>query len=112
MDRHGYCEPHKSEINTYWRDTDRPNAYRRGYDKRWKVLRDGYLRSHPLCSHCEAKGRIVPARLVDHIKPLADGGDRLDELNLQSLCVECHYRKTAGDQKRNAVKPEKVGVRG
>lgn len=32
---------------------------------------------------------------VDHIKPLADGGEPYDENNLQLLCRECHGKKTA-----------------
>ena len=32
---------------------------------------------------------------IDHIKPLADGGEPYDEQNLQILCVICHGKKTA-----------------
>ena len=32
---------------------------------------------------------------IDHIKPLADGGEPYNEQNLQILCVICHGKKTA-----------------
>lgn len=72
----------------------RPSASRRGYGARWQALRADFLRRHPLCRSCEAKGRVKPANEVDHIKPRAQGGSDADE-NLQSLCKPCHSRKTA-----------------
>ena len=43
--------------------------------------------------HC---GR--PARHVDHVVPLADGGSN-DAANLQPLCVQCHHAKTAREHR-------------
>ncbi|WP_279607037.1 HNH endonuclease [Burkholderia cenocepacia] len=51
--------------------------------------RDGYC--------CRACGIAVRAGVVDHIKPLAQGGSNSDE-NLQLLCKECHDDKTNADQ--------------
>ena len=42
------------------------------------------------CERCESKGRVVG----DHIVELADGGDPLDERNVQLLCWSCHTTKT------------------
>ena len=43
------------------------------------------------------------ATMVDHIVPIADGGEKLDEDNLQSLCQDCHARKTADDLVKRAA---------
>lgn len=74
----------------------RETAAQRGYDSRWQKARDGYLRSHPLCVHCERAGRVVAANEVDHIVP--HKGDMVlfwDNSNWQSLCKSCHSLKTA-----------------
>ena len=58
----------------------------------WKKVRDLQLMQHPICQECERLGRVTPATVVDHIN---EGGDRLDQRNLQSLCETCHNRKSA-----------------
>lgn len=60
----------------------------------WQRLRAMVIAEEPLCRHCSARGLIVPASDVDHIS-----GDPSDNSrgNLQSLCHECHSRKTAAD---------------
>lgn len=75
---------------------DRASAAARGYDARWRKQRSAYLRHNPLCVMCEAHGVTTAATLVDHIVPLADGGTHAVG-NLQSLCVQCHARKTGQD---------------
>jgi 5-methylcytosine-specific restriction protein A len=93
----GYCAGHRG---TQHRDYARA---RRGFDEElgfytsslWRAVRAAFLREHPLCLACERRGRLVPAVVVDHAKPLKAGGARLDPANLQSLCVSCHNRKTA-----------------
>lgn len=78
------------------RDT-RKSASRRGYDNRWKKLRDAYIQHMPLCEHCAGRGVTTRAREVDHVQPFDGVGDplRLDWTNLQSLCRSCHATKTA-----------------
>ena len=41
---------------------------------------------------------------VDHIRPIALGGDEYDEENLQVLCRDCHKQKTAVDAKDIAAR--------
>ena len=61
-------------------------------------MRAAHLQREPLCRHCLAEG-VVTACVglglrgqVDHI----DGNDANNSAgNLQTLCVECHGRKTA-----------------
>lgn len=93
----GYCETHRSVIH---RDYGRK---RRGFDaevgfyqsRDWRAVRSTHLTTHPLCVACEVAGRVVPAKVVDHVQPIKDGGARFDAANLQSLCVSCHNAKTA-----------------
>lgn len=59
-------------------------------------IRAQWLSEHPLCEHCERKGRVTAATEVDHIVPLSKGGED-DDSNRQSLCAECHKAKTAQD---------------
>ena len=81
---------------------DRPSPSRRGYDRKWMRLRRWFLARHPLCAHCLQRGFTTPATEVDHIKPLRDGGARLDQTNLQALCKSCHSRKTAREGVRRS----------
>lgn len=55
----------------------------------WKRLRQAKLWKTPLCESC---GK--PASDVDHKISIQSGGARTDSDNLQSLCHECHSRKT------------------
>ena len=66
-----------------------------GYDARWQKARDLFLKHHPLCAFCQAEGKIVPATVVDHIIP--HRGNKVlfwDQMNWESLCKECHDKKT------------------
>ncbi|MFD7591709.1 HNH endonuclease [Kitasatospora sp. NPDC059812] len=49
-------------------------------------------------SHCEACGlRFLGSAIdVDHIKPIAHGGQDVDD-NVQTLCRPCHKLKTRRD---------------
>ena len=68
----GYCDRHRVAAH---RDYGRA---RRGFDAevgfyqsaRWRTVRAAFLREHPLCGVCAARGRVVPAVVVDHALPL------------------------------------------
>ena len=97
LDNPGYCEQHRPKVH---RDYGRA---RRAFDTelgfyqsaRWREVRAAFLREHPLCVACKGAGLVVAAKVADHIRPLKDGGERFDWVNLQGLCVSCHNRKTA-----------------
>jgi 5-methylcytosine-specific restriction protein A len=79
----------------------------RPYNRRaWRRLSDDFRLRFPFCgqrsdgafcrehSVCARSGLRTLAEVVDHIVPLTEGGDLLDETNLQSLCLRCHRMKT------------------
>lgn len=59
--------------------------------KVWRDLRAAQLRNEPLCRDHADRGRVVEARVVDHVVP-HKGDEELffDPTNLQSLCKPCH----------------------
>lgn len=66
----------------------------------WQRLRASVLASEPLCRHCTAEGKTVPATDVDH----RDGNPGNNEpTNLQPLCHAHHSRKTAQDHGKRVV---------
>ena len=75
-------------------DKQRGTARQRGYTTQWDKYAKAYLREHPLCVYCKAKGRDVPATCVDHIKP-ADKFPELfwDESNHAAACTPCNVAK-------------------
>jgi 5-methylcytosine-specific restriction protein A len=76
-------------------DEIRGNAHARGYDARWRRLRDWFIQQNPLCVICERLGKTMQAECVDHIKAHKGNEElRLDPENLQSLCWSCHSKKT------------------
>ena len=86
-----YCREHRQ----YSTDRVRGGADARGYNAEWRRARKTFLQKHPLCAECRKNGRLTPATVVDHIIP--HRGDRKlfwDENNWQSLCKDCHDRKT------------------
>lgn len=76
---------------------DRSETYL--YDARWGRARRCFLRAHPFCVHCEQRGKLTAATVVDHIKP--HRGDAVlfwSESNWQSLCKHHHDVKTAREE--------------
>jgi len=83
------CEAHRQP-----RWDGRPNAGERGYGQAWRVRRERVLkRDGGLCVPCRQDGRLVPATMVDHIRPKYLGGDD-DDANLRAICRRCHDTKT------------------
>ena len=62
--------------------------------QRWQIVRNKYIREHPICECCHDK----LAEVVHHIEPLMKFRDDLvkmeqmafDEENLMSCCNACH----------------------
>lgn len=83
---HGPAAPNKRSIPTS--------------SSRWRKLRAAVLRDEPLCRTCGAL-----ATEVDHIVPVAEGGEELQRDNLQPLCHPCHARKTHLESQRGKRRP-------
>nr|DAH08110.1 MAG TPA: HNH endonuclease [Caudoviricetes sp.] len=66
----------------------------------WRKVRAVKLSQDPLCEECARQGMAVPAQMVDHIRPINEGGAALDMKNLQSLCHTCHNRKSGQEKHR------------
>ena len=62
----------------------------------WK-LRHVIFREEKYCRSCRAKGGLVLATDLDHIRPAGLGGKDIKE-NLQPLCKRCHDIKTIDDR--------------
>ncbi len=61
------------------------------YGYRWQKARAAFLREHPLCTHCQRRGLVTSATIVDHVTP--HRGDEVlfwDVENWQPLCKPCH----------------------
>ena len=59
----------------------------------WQRARNAHRHLEPLCRECAKVDVITAADMVDHIVRIRDGGDPLNDSNLQSLCNACHNRK-------------------
>jgi 5-methylcytosine-specific restriction protein A len=99
--RDGFCDAHKSHANISSRANDsyRGSSTQRGYDYKWQKTSAGYLKHHPFCVSCEAKGVIGVAVELDHIIPIQVAPLRkYDRSNWQGLCKPCHTAKTNRDR--------------
>lgn len=67
--------------------------------ERWHRLSRQYRKQNPLCVECKKEGKLTRAQEVDHILPIAQGGDPWDVSNLQSLCKHHHSQKTMKEKK-------------
>ena len=61
--------------------------------------RDGWR-----CVKCGKAGMLS----VDHIKPLSHGGAAFEMANLQSMCKDCHWAKTASEMGYRQPGPESI----
>lgn len=75
---------------TSWR-TGATSSAARLYGYQWQVARREYLREHPLCVMCKARGEVTAATVVDHVIPhRGDAGLFWNRTNWQPLCKTCH----------------------
>jgi len=93
----GYCDAHRAgQHRDYGRARRRFDTELGCYQSaKWRAVRAALLRAHPVCQLCAARGLLVPAKVVDHVLPIKDGGARYDESNLECICTSCHNAKTA-----------------
>ncbi|EPY4939357.1 HNH endonuclease [Klebsiella variicola] len=98
----GFCEIHRQQhAGDGWRNYQ-PGKTRqeRGYGRPWEIKRARIMkRDKYLCQNCRRDGIATKASSVDHIIPKAHGGTD-DDFNLESLCWNCHSKKTATERTR------------
>ena len=102
----GYCDAHRSASHRDYARARRGFDTERGFyqSAAWRAVRAAFLTQHPLCTRCDARGRVVVAVVADHVIPLKDGGAWFGWTNLQGLCVSCHNRKTAYETARSRTR--------
>lgn len=66
----------------------------------WRRLRLIHLKDNPLCVMCKENNRVTAGKVVDHIKPVSEGGSFTDTKNLQTLCDKHHRIKSAKETNR------------
>jgi 5-methylcytosine-specific restriction protein A len=77
----------------------------RFYDSpEWVRLRAAVRQARPIC---EVAGCGLPTSHVDHIRPITEGGARLDPANLQVLCTSDHNSKTARQKRPSYQRSDK-----
>jgi 5-methylcytosine-specific restriction endonuclease McrA len=93
-----------------------PSARKQGYTAEWDRYSREFRETFPFCgmradgsfhvehSACARLGKRRLAALVDHIEPVADGGDMWSPANHQALCHSCHRVKTREDALRAALR--------
>lgn len=82
------CPPHQAEYERT-HDARRPSATERGYDREWRVVRNKFLSTHPLCVVCGAHSTVA-----HHVHRKRAGGTD-EEGNLVALCAKCHRKHHA-----------------
>ena len=59
----------------------------------WRRCAKSYLRRHPCCVRCEARGELVAATEVHHTRG-EDPEFLFDETTFEALCSRCHSQET------------------
>lgn len=70
-------------------------------DRRMHNAVTTYRHQHPYCEWPDCHRLMYQ---VDHIVPLAEGGNRYDPTNMQSLCKPHHDTKTTADAQRGKTR--------
>lgn len=83
------------ERKAWERPAHKPDKRKRG--RAGQRERHAILIAEPFCRSCDNNGQQVQATVVDHITPLAWGGEDTPA-NKQSLCVPCHQDKSARER--------------
>ena len=94
-DGSGYCVKHSHLKSNF---SNRANP-KRITGRKLQELRAQLFRREPLCRECNKHGLITIATIRDHIIPLAEGGQDVDE-NIQPLCKTCSDAKTGKESAR------------
>lgn len=64
----------------------------------WRKVAKAHKENNPLCQKCLQSKRYRHVEFTDHIIPIKFGGSLFDWHNLQSLCKQCHNKKSAKEK--------------
>lgn len=82
---------HEPKRKAFARKTDNSKFYN---SRAWRNFRKSRLLEEPLCRECKRNNKITEATVLDHIKRIEDGGEKLSKQNTQPLCKSCHNSKS------------------
>lgn len=68
---------------------------------RWRKKRIEILKRDPLCVVCLEAGKTTLSVVVDHDKPVSQGGAIWDNSNLKGMCTPCHNSKSSNESKKH-----------
>jgi len=79
--------------------TGRKDDHSKFYNSRaWRKDAKAFLDKHPLCAECRQEGKVTPATVSDHTKPIRLGGDPWSWENRQALCTHHHAVKSGKER--------------
>jgi 5-methylcytosine-specific restriction protein A len=96
--RSGRCDAHGGPRKA-WQPSQhsRTSTRLRGHANQQR--RRALFQREPFCRPCMAQGKHTIATIADHAIPLAEGG--VDDMsNLESICRDCHQKKTQAESQR------------
>ena len=76
------------------------------YTPEWIELKNRWLVAHNFCVWCGTKEDLT----VDHIIPFRQGGARVSEDNIQTLCRSCNSEKQHDDIRGYSIRVDSNGV--
>lgn len=80
--------------NGNWRRyCDLHDSYSLQRERYWGLFKQRILTRDRVCVKCGGNDELQ----VDHILAIVNGGEMWDEKNLQTLCYNCHKKKTKKD---------------
>jgi 5-methylcytosine-specific restriction protein A len=83
------------------------NAWAKGSDTRWRAFRPGILARDRYLCRINGKRCTGQATQVDHITPLAAGGEKYDPGNCRAACQPCNLDRR---HERPAGQPQPIPV--
>ena len=92
--RRGRCEQHQPTWSTKSANAKTMTGAQRARFRAEQLARE------PQCRACGSTERLE----ADHIIPIAEGGARFDAANGQTLCHDCHERKSMRERLRGAAR--------
>ena len=99
-----YCDEHKrltdKQYNQYGRDEFTKNFYK---TPEWRTARKQQLNSYPFCEECLKAGKRTKATMVDHIKPIKQGGDKVTSKACVGVATAESQLKRVADSVENNV---------